>query len=232
MRNTEKSRLTDRERLRKRKYPNLRLTPKAEYSKRENIRNALHIKAVNGNHKLFVHEPEILELLEVIDGSKEDEELLGFLDYDKIKDGKKCRHIVIVLPYCASCDALEALIKNNTDKFRNLNDYEIINISGVDNPNRYKKPSDIKKAISDCEAKGKKTITLTVNRMLTGSTVPEWYTIHYERQEYLLLYDELPLFEELFTICKKLVANIRKILNIKPSKAKLCYYKFLKWIQE
>lgn len=30
------------------------------------------IKAVNGNHKLFVHEQEILELLEVIDGSKED----------------------------------------------------------------------------------------------------------------------------------------------------------------
>lgn len=56
--------------------------------------------------------------------------------------------------------------------------------------------------------------------------------IHYERQEDLLLYDELPLFEELFTICKKLVANIRKILNIKPSKAKLCYYNFLKWIQE
>lgn len=135
------------------------------------------VKAVNGSHKLFVHEQEILELLEVIDGSKEDEELLGFLDYDKIKDGKMCRHIVIVLPYCASCDALEALIKNNTDKFKNLNDYEIINISGVDNPNRYKKPSDIKKAISDCEANGKKTITLTVNRMLTGSTVPEWDTM-------------------------------------------------------
>ena len=135
------------------------------------------IKADNGNHKLFVHEQEILDLLEVIDGSKEDEELLGFLDYDKIKDGKMCRHIVIVLPYCASCDALEALIKNNTDKFKNLNDYEIINISGVDNPNRYKKPSDIKRAISTCEADGKKTITLTVNRMLTGSTVPEWDTM-------------------------------------------------------
>ena len=134
-------------------------------------------KADDGSHKLFVHEQEILELFEVIDGSKDDEELLGFLDYNKIKDGKMCRHIVIVLPYCASCDALEALIKNNTDKFKNLNDYEIINISGVDNPNRYKKPSDIKKAISDCEAKGKKTITLTVNRMLTGSTVPEWDTM-------------------------------------------------------
>ena len=135
------------------------------------------VKADNGNHKLFVHEQEILELLEVIDGSKEDEELLGFLDYDKIKDGKMCRHIVIVLPYCASCDALEALIRGNADRFKNLNDYEIINISGVDNPSRYKKPSDIKRAISACEAEGKKTITLTVNRMLTGSTVPEWDTM-------------------------------------------------------
>ena len=134
-------------------------------------------RADDGSHKLFVHEQEILELLEVIDGSKEDEELLGFLDYDKIKDGKMCRHIVIVLPYCASCDALEALIRGNADKFKNLNDYEIINISGVDNPNRYKKPSDIKRAISACEAQGKKTITLTVNRMLTGSTVPEWDTM-------------------------------------------------------
>jgi len=131
----------------------------------------------DGSHKLFVHGQEILELLEVIDGSKEDEELLGFLDYEKIKDGKMCRHIVVVLPYCASCDALEALIRGNTDKFKNLNDYEIINISGVDNPNRYKKPSDIKRAISACEAQGKKTITLTVNRMLTGSTVPEWDTM-------------------------------------------------------
>lgn len=109
--------------------------------------------------------------------SKDDEELLGFLDYNKIKDGKMCRHIVVVLPYCASCDALEALIRNNADKFKNLNGYEIINISGVDNPNRYKKPSDIKRAISVYEAEGKKTITLTVNRMLTGSTVPEWDTM-------------------------------------------------------
>ena len=134
-------------------------------------------KAEDGSHKLFVHEQEILELLEVIDGSKEDEQLLGFLDYDKIKDGKMCQHIVIVLPYCAACDALEALIKNNDGVFKNLNTYEIINISGVDNPNRYKKPSDIKRAISKCEAEGKKTITLTVNRMLTGSTVPEWDTM-------------------------------------------------------
>lgn len=136
-------------------------------------------KADDGTHKKFIYEREILDLLEVIDGSKTDDELLGFLDYDKLKEGKMCRHIVIVLPYCASCDALEELIKTNKDKFRNLNDYEIVNISGVDNPNAYKSPKEIKTAITKHEESGKKSITLTVNRMLTGSTVPEWDTMLY-----------------------------------------------------
>ena len=81
----------------------------------------LSVKKTEDNlHKKFKYEQEILDLLQVIDGSKDDEELLGFLNYDKIKDGNMCRHIVIVLPYCASCDALEALIKNNTEKFLTL----------------------------------------------------------------------------------------------------------------
>lgn len=136
-------------------------------------------KATVGSHKLFEHEQEIFDLFSVIDGSKEDDELLGFLDYDKIKNGQMCRHIVCVLPYCASCDALEALIKSNADKFKNLSEYEIVNISGVDNPSQYRKPKEIKDAIQKCESEGKKTITLTVNRMLTGSTVPEWDTMIY-----------------------------------------------------
>lgn len=136
-------------------------------------------KADDGAHKKFIYEREILDLLEVIDGSKTDDELLGFLDYDKLKEGKMCRHLVFVLPYCAACDALEELIKTNKDKFRNLGGYEIVNISGVDNLNAYKKPEDIKKTIKNHEENGKKTITLTVNRMLTGSTVPEWDTMLY-----------------------------------------------------
>ena len=136
-------------------------------------------KSADDSHKKFVFEAEILDLLKVIDGSKEDSELLGFLDYSKIKDGKMCRHIVCVLPYCASCDALEALIKAHSDEFKNLSTYEIINISGVDNQNAYKTPKDIKKRIIDCEVEGKKTLTLTVNRMLTGSTVEQWDTMLY-----------------------------------------------------
>lgn len=135
--------------------------------------------AINNGHKKFKNKAEILDLLQVIDGSKEDENLLGFLDYDKIKEGKMCRHMVMVLPYCASCDAMEELLRNRKDIFKNLNEYEIINISGVDAGKIYKKPSDIKNKVKECEDSNKKTITLTVNRMLTGSTVEQWDTMLY-----------------------------------------------------
>ena len=133
------------------------------------------IKASDDNsYKKFIYQQEVLELLEVIDGSKKDNEVLGFLDYDKIKNGNMCRHIVMVLPYCASCDAMEELIRNNADKFKNLNNYQIINISGVNISKELNEPKKIKKFIHNCEQEGKRTLTLTVNRMLTGSTVEEW----------------------------------------------------------
>lgn len=135
----------------------------------------------DGSHRRFKFENEIRELFQVIDGSKEDDELLGFLDYDKIKDGMMCRHLVCVLPYCSSCDALADLIarESKKDTFKNLADYEIINIAGHDMPSEYANVEEVKKKISECERNGNKTLTLTVNRMLTGSTVPEWDTMLY-----------------------------------------------------
>lgn len=132
-------------------------------------------KGSNDSFRKFTHEDEVKELLQVIDGSKDDDNLLGFLNYDKLKEGKMCRHIVCVLPFCASCDAMEELLKQNKETFRNLCDYEIINISGLDAPTRTNK--EIKNLIKDYEQQGKKTISLTVNRMLTGSTIPEWDTM-------------------------------------------------------
>ena len=131
------------------------------------------------NHKKFIHEPEILDLLEVIDGSKEDKNILSFLDYDKIKDGKMCRHIVCVLPYRASCDAFEQLIADNKDKFKNISQYQIINITGVENEHLFKDITAVKNKISEAEAQNQKTMTLTVNKMLTGSTVEQWDTMIY-----------------------------------------------------
>ncbi|WP_299099666.1 Eco57I restriction-modification methylase domain-containing protein [uncultured Winogradskyella sp.] len=131
----------------------------------------------NQLHKKFIYEQEIIDLLKVIDGKDEDDNLLSFLDYDKLKEGKMCRHMVCVLPYRASCDALEELIKSN--EFKNLSSYEVINISGVENIKIYKDTQSVKSKITKCESENKKTITLTVNRMLTGSTVPEWDTMLY-----------------------------------------------------
>ena len=128
-------------------------------------------------HQKFIHEKEILDLLKVIDGSETDENLLSFLDYDKLKDGKMCRHIVCVLPYRASCDALQELIKSYD--FKHLNNYEIINISGVANERNFIDTQSVQAKIKKCESDNVKTITLTVNRMLTGSTVPEWDTMLY-----------------------------------------------------
>lgn len=116
-------------------------------------------------------------MFEAIDGSKDDESIFAFLDYDKIYEGKMCRHMVIVLPYCASCDALEELIITNKTSFKNLCNYEIINISGVDGARTYKTVQAIKDKIRNCEKSDQKTITLTVNRMLTGSTVEQWDTM-------------------------------------------------------
>lgn len=136
-------------------------------------------KDSNENYKSFVFADEILDFLKVIDGIEDDDELFGFLDYDKIKDGKLCRHMVFVLPYRASCDAMEELLTSNSAIFKNLSDYKIINISGVGNPNKYRTVNDVKNAIKQHELNDEKTITLTVNRMLTGSTVREWDTMLY-----------------------------------------------------
>lgn len=133
----------------------------------------------DGSHRQFVHEVEILDLLEVIDGTKEDENLLGFLDYDKIKNGKMCRHIVIVLPFRASCDAMDALIYKSKDRFRNLGGYDVLNVAGFDEERKYKTTDDVRRTIKACEEKDRKTLTLTVNRMLTGTTVPQWDTMLY-----------------------------------------------------
>ena len=134
------------------------------------------------NYNQFKHKNEVLDLLRAIDGSKNDKNVFSFLDYDKIKKGCMCRHIVMVLPYCASCDAMEKLLK--TENFNNLNDYEIINVAGFDSVNALRKSdyaSYVKSKIEAAESQGKKTLSLTVGKMLTGCTVKEWDTMIFLR---------------------------------------------------
>jgi len=136
-------------------------------------------KSCDGLHRQFVHETEILDFLHAIDGSKEDANILSFLDNERIRQGKLCRHIVFVLPYRASCDAMEKILEEHASEFRNFSQYEIINIAGVEDERRFNKLEKITRYITECERRNQKTITLTVNRMLTGATVPEWDTMLY-----------------------------------------------------
>ncbi len=137
-------------------------------------------------HEKFLYEEEVLDFLETID-HKNDEGLLSFLNHEKIKDGKLCQHMVIVLPYRSSCDAMEKLIKKNNNRFFNLREYKILNISGHNQPQKYKNENgvnNIKNDISRFANKNIKTITLTVNRLLTGTTVKEWDTMMYLKGGY------------------------------------------------
>lgn len=140
----------------------------------------LSMSKSNSNHRKFKHEKEVIDLLQAIDGKKEDKNIFSFLNYDKITEGgQMCRHIVMVLPWRASCDAMEALLKQDA-LFNKFKQYIILNISGFDCPQEFSSSDyskNIKRFIDDCESKNKRTITLTVGKMLTGSTVKEWDTM-------------------------------------------------------
>lgn len=131
------------------------------------------------SHRKFVHEAEVFGLLQAIDGSERDEQILSLLELEEIQQGKMCRHMVFVLPYRASCDAMEELLKEKQKTFNHIGDYAIINIAGLKSTYLYPTTESVKNKIEQCERHDIKTITLTVNRMLTGSTVKEWDTMLY-----------------------------------------------------
>ena len=131
---------------------------------------------VNSKENKFIHEKEVLDLFQAIDGSHDDSNILPFLDYPKLKEGKMCRHMVCVLPRKASCDALEHLITSNKTLFKNLSEYKIINISSAKS-NKTIENSQVISKINEYEKSNQKTIVLTVYKMLTGTTVEQWDTM-------------------------------------------------------
>lgn len=136
-------------------------------------------KDIEGKYRVFRHADFVLRTVKALDGSENSDTIFSILNYPKLKDGKMARHIVMVLPYKASCDAMEQLLISHEAEFINLNGYEVINIAGHDCRTKYNSIDRVKRAIMRFESEGKKTISLTVNRMLTGVTVPQWDTMIY-----------------------------------------------------
>ena len=172
-------------------------------------------EAQSESYRTFKFEAEILDIFKAIDGTNEDANILGFLNDSRIKDGKMCRHIVCVLPYRTSCDALAALLKTHSEEFSNWQDYRVINVAGYDTT--IDTIDDLRHIIEESESENMKTLTLTVNRFLTGSTVEQWDTMLYFKdtaspQEY-----DQAIFRLQNPFIKTLVSGNQKIrINMKP----------------
>ncbi|MDE7088856.1 MAG: hypothetical protein K2O54_01930, partial [Prevotella sp.] len=143
-------------------------------------------KKEDDGHRKFVNEADVLTLFKTIDGANDGNPLLSFLQYEGIKAADLCRHIVCVLPRCTACDALEKLLNDHKAEFKNLGEYEIINISGLDNKFGNDYSEKVRDKIAKYEngeyeknGKSKRTISLTVGKMLTGATVEYWDSMFY-----------------------------------------------------
>ena len=150
---------------------------KLKQYKKEGVSWSLRDFLTVGSDKKFVFEEDVIHLLKTIDGTESEDGILGFLNLEKIKKNDVCKHIVIALPFKKSCDAMEKLLQDLKDEFANLCNYTVLNVAG----NKVKKALNtvdkVKTIIADNEKEGQKTITLTVNKMLTGVTVKEWDTM-------------------------------------------------------
>lgn len=131
-------------------------------------------RAENGE---FVHSEDVLKLLKIMDGRESDESILSFLDIPKVKEHDVCKHMVFVLPYKSSCDAMEKLLTDHQEEFANLSQYKVLNVAGHKAPTELATVEKVKAKIESYEKELQKTVTLTVNKMLTGVTVREWDTM-------------------------------------------------------
>lgn len=130
------------------------------------------------NDDEFVHKSAILELLRAIDGSKREQGIFPFLDYvAKNPDVPLFKHMVMVLPRKKACDAMQKLINDHFEEFGHLQSYKVLNIAGNKSSMNVEFVKDsIRKVEEEEEVPGKPkgTISLTVKKMLTGTTVPQW----------------------------------------------------------
>ena len=129
----------------------------------------------NGDYKHFVRDEYVMRFLHMLDGSISDPNVLSFFSNISIKKNGLGKHIVFQLPRCAACDAMMELIQNKLHTFKNLKNFEFINLAGLDN--EFKNAKAFKDKIDELDFEGKNTITFTVKRCLTGNTIPPWDTI-------------------------------------------------------
>ena len=120
----------------------------------------------------FVHKDAIKDLMISLYGDST-KSSIGFINTKKIEDGEIFKHTIIVLPQIKMCQLLEKLLLE--EKIIDPNKREVIVVVN-DNSTGYsgnvKDADALNKHLADLEAHNKRSIILTVNRFLTGVTMP------------------------------------------------------------
>lgn len=165
----------------------------------------------------FCYEEYIIDFMRTIFGGN-DNKICGFLNDENIIRGEIFKHIVCKLPTINACHALKKLLIEN-----NIVDADREVIVAVDNKYTGKKDActetanDLNKYLNKLESTGKKSITLTVQRLLTGATIPYWDSMFYMSDtESPQEYDQ-----NTFRICSRNVKAATcngktELINLKP----------------
>ena len=113
----------------------------------------------------FIHEKAIAKLMKSIFGDGKSK-TLAFLNNQKVKGDKVCKHTLIRLPKIEHCEILKKVL----DGLIATNERKVINIVGS-HPD-VRSIDDLNRMLEELDNKGKKSIILTVNRMMTGVSIP------------------------------------------------------------
>lgn len=182
-------------------------------SKNKDINTSLSFLFKNSNDK-FENESAVTELMESIFGEN-NHKMPGFLDQKRIKEGEIFKHIIMVLPHIDDCHVLKKLLidKNIIDDDPESDEYRKIIVAterrtAKDKDARKLDPeatdsTSLNQALWSLENKGKRSLTITVNRFLTGVSVPLWDAMFYMKdtaspQEY---------DQAIFRLCTRNVGN-------------------------
>lgn len=113
----------------------------------------------------FAYERAVKNLMASVFGDGKSE-TLAFLKNKSVEGNKVCKHTLIVLPRIASCEAMKSVLED----IINTKERKVINIVGS-NPD-VKNVDELNRKLEDLDERGKKSIVLTVNKFLTGVSMP------------------------------------------------------------
>lgn len=117
------------------------------------------------NSGKFIHEKAIAKLMKSIFGDGKSK-TLAFLNNQKVKGDKVCKHTLIRLPKIEHCEMLKKVLEGIIA----TSERKVINIVGS-HPD-VRSIDDLNRTLEELDNKGKKSIILTVNRMMTGVSIP------------------------------------------------------------